>query len=217
MRLDESVIGVPIFTQDGSRIGTMKEIRGRFFKVDAPFQPDYWLTEDHIASAMGSEVRLSFTEDRIGDYKLGDPEEAGYEEADVTAVSDGFTADRASNESFPDVRTRGEESNVRAMGTQNPVVAWEDVVVEYREYWTSRHGAAGGAFEDHEPGYRYGHEMAHDPRYVGREWTDMEPELRQNYGDWSREHGYRGDDNQWERIREPAREAMHRGRMRRAA
>jgi len=86
MRLEQSVIGSPVFTQDGSEIGKVKEIHGQFFKVDAPFQPDYWLSEDHLASDSGSHVRLSFTEDRLSDYKLGDPE-------DYTPDGDGTMVD----------------------------------------------------------------------------------------------------------------------------
>ena len=39
-------IGCPVFTADGDEIGRVKEIRGRYFKVDAPMRPDYWLIYD---------------------------------------------------------------------------------------------------------------------------------------------------------------------------
>jgi len=98
MRLEQTMVGAPIFTQDGSQIGKVKEVHGQFFKVDAPMQPDYWLSEEHLASSSGGEVRLSFTEDRLGDYKLGDPEdyegEQGHEsdrqQVDVTGSGGGY-------------------------------------------------------------------------------------------------------------------------------
>lgn len=40
------------------------------------------------------------------------------------------------------------------------------------------------------PGRRFGYEMAFDPRFAGRRWGDVEPELQGVYADWTREHGY---------------------------
>ena len=74
MHLDATMIGIPIFTHDDAQIGTLKEIRGGYFKVDAPLQPDYWLGEDVLASATGSELRSTLTEDRVSDFRLGNPE-----------------------------------------------------------------------------------------------------------------------------------------------
>ena len=89
MRLEQTMIGSPVFTQDGSQIGKVKEIHAQFFKVDASLQPDYWLSMDHVTSGSATDVRLSFTEDRLGDYKLGDPE-------DYTADGGGMLVDEGS-------------------------------------------------------------------------------------------------------------------------
>jgi hypothetical protein len=211
MQLDETMIGIPIFTRDDSQIGTLKEIHRGYFKVDAPFQPDYWLSDDHLTSASGNELRLAFTEDQVGDYRLGHPEEisdregagmgAGIPFDSAREAGGGFTADRGLGDELPNPTTYGQQSNIRPIGAQQPVTGWTDVAMEYREHWMGRHGGSGGRFEDYEPGYRYGYEMAHDPRYEGREWSSVEPELRQNYGTWSRAHGYRYDDNEWDRIK----------------
>lgn len=220
MRIDESMIGVPIYTQEGSHTGKVKEVRGRFFKVDAPFQPDYWLRDDHVASATPSDVRLAFAEDRINDHKLGDPEDYEREHVDMGSAEgeSGTMTDRGMSErALPNASMYGQEGDVRPMRAPQPIIGWADVVIEYRQIWQDRYGSSGDRWEDFEPGYRYGHEMADDPRYRGREWADIEPELRQNYGDWSRGYGYRYDENEWNRIREHAREAMNRGRMRHAA
>src|SRR5581483_1224317 len=54
-------------------------------------------------------------------------------------------------------------------------------------------------WEDYEPGYRYGWEMRNDPRYQGRAWADVEPDLRR---DW--ETRYR--DRPWDRVRDAIRD-----------
>jgi hypothetical protein len=95
---------------------------------------------------------------------------------------------------------------------------WDELSPEYHQRWQTRYGTGGGRWEDDEPGYRFGYEMAHDPRFRDRDFTAVEPELRSEYGTWSQRYGYRYDDTAWDRIREHVREAWDEGRgMRRAA
>jgi len=61
-------INTPIYTSDGDQVGTVKELRGDLFKVDAPMQPDYWLACDSIASTSAAGVRLAFTRDHIDEH-----------------------------------------------------------------------------------------------------------------------------------------------------
>lgn len=82
---------------------------------------------------------------------------------------------------------------------------WDQAAPHYREQWQNRAGASGGRWEDVEPGYRYGYEMAAEPRHHGRQWSEAEPELRAAYSDWSQRCGYRGSN--WTDMRERAREA----------
>jgi hypothetical protein len=72
---DELTAGCPVFTPDGDQIGEVKEVRGRFFKVDAPMQPDYWLTTDCIRSAVGGRVLLAVDKEHLDDFKLSAPDE----------------------------------------------------------------------------------------------------------------------------------------------
>ncbi len=67
------MVGNAIYTEDGDQIGTVKEIQGRFFKVDAPMKPDFWLSEDCIRSAGGARVTLTVDKDHLGDVKLSEP------------------------------------------------------------------------------------------------------------------------------------------------
>ena len=57
------------------------------------------------------------------------------------------------------------------------------------------------------PARRFGYEMAFDPRFAGRRWRDVEPELRSIYQDWLREHGYEGvGDQAWDAVKGAVRE-----------
>jgi hypothetical protein len=77
------VVGVEVYTADGDKLGTVKEIEGRCFKVDAPIQRDYWLASDAIAGSSGGGIRLSFTKDRLGDEKVDSPEHTGLHRHDA--------------------------------------------------------------------------------------------------------------------------------------
>ncbi|MHB8575899.1 MAG: DUF2171 domain-containing protein [Dehalococcoidia bacterium] len=63
----------PVYTADGDKLGTVKEIRGSAFKVNAHMQPDYWLSFGGIRAVTPERVELAFPKDRLGDYKQDSP------------------------------------------------------------------------------------------------------------------------------------------------
>jgi len=75
---------------------------------------------------------------------------------------------------------------------------------------TARRGrqAARKEGEERDPGRRFGYEMAFDPRFEGRRWSDVEPALRSEYVNWAKTHGF-GDvaEDAWERVKGHVREA----------
>jgi hypothetical protein len=91
MTMDRSNVGTPtvgaeVYTADGDKLGTVKEVAGGCFKVDAPMRPDYWLAGDCIAGgavAVG-EVRLTLNKDQLGDAKVDAPEHTGVHRHDQT-------------------------------------------------------------------------------------------------------------------------------------
>ena len=70
-------VGARVTTADGDELGTVKEVSGGCFKVDAPMQPDYWLASDCIADAAAGGVRLRISKDQLSDAKLEGPEHTG--------------------------------------------------------------------------------------------------------------------------------------------
>jgi len=56
-----------------------------------------------------------------------------------------------------------------------------DLDEDFRRDFTTRYGAADN-YETYLPGYRYGYEMAGDPRYSGRDFNEVESELSADYG-----------------------------------
>jgi uncharacterized protein (TIGR02271 family) len=60
--MNDQMIGQRVYSSDGSELGTVKEVRGAYFKVDAPMQPDYWLRTDTCRSDGGRLVVMDDAE-----------------------------------------------------------------------------------------------------------------------------------------------------------
>lgn len=51
-------VGSPVYTHDDKKIGKVKEVQGRHFKVDAPLRPDYWLSDEVVEAAVSDQSVL---------------------------------------------------------------------------------------------------------------------------------------------------------------
>ena len=65
--------GGTVLTADRERLGTVKEVMGDCFKIDAPMARDYWLASDTIASITGDQVLLRIMRTDIDDVKMDMP------------------------------------------------------------------------------------------------------------------------------------------------
>ena len=75
-----------------------------------------------------------------------------------------------------------------------------DADPDYRSHWQTNYGASSGRYEDYEPAYRYGSTLRSDARYRGRDWNDIEPDVRR---DWESRH----PGSAWDRFKA----AVHHG------
>jgi uncharacterized protein (TIGR02271 family) len=76
----------------------------------------------------------------------------------------------------------------------------------YRNDWQTNYASLGGAYDDYAPAYRYGNEMRRDTRYQGRDWDDVESDLR---SDWDTRYGSSGSST-WERMKAAVRSGWNR-------
>jgi uncharacterized protein (TIGR02271 family) len=107
-----------------------------------------------------------------------------------------------------------DQTGAARVGGSGSFRSWAEVMPEYRTRWQSRYGGQGGRWEDYEPGYRYGYEMAYDTRYQGKRWDEVESGLRSDYGAWATRSGYKAEPNAWDRFKEGVREAWDNARGR---
>ena len=59
--------------RNGERLGKACEVQDASFKVDAPFQPDYWLPLNTVSTADGERISLTFPKERLDSYKSNEP------------------------------------------------------------------------------------------------------------------------------------------------
>ncbi len=55
----------------------------------------------------------------------------------------------------------------------------------FRNRFNTTPYSGSSTYKDYQPAYRYGYELARNPRYQGRTWNDLEPEARRN---WESDH-----------------------------
>jgi hypothetical protein len=67
-------VGAEVYTSDGERLGTVKEIREPYFKVDIHLHPDVWLQMEMVRSFEQNKVTLEFPRASLNDYRVREPD-----------------------------------------------------------------------------------------------------------------------------------------------
>jgi hypothetical protein len=71
--VDAQMVGARVYTRDRADLGTVKEVRGGAFKVNAPARIDYWLSATDVQSATPHQVVLPFIADNLDDHTVHEP------------------------------------------------------------------------------------------------------------------------------------------------
>lgn len=77
----------------------------------------------------------------------------------------------------------------------------------YRSHWNSTYGATGDTYNDYEPAYKYGNEMRSSDKYRGRDWNDVESDLR---SDWDTRYPGTAGASTWEKMKAAVRHGWDR-------
>jgi uncharacterized protein (TIGR02271 family) len=99
-------------------------------------------------------------------------------------------------------RTEKVKDTVRRTEVEVERIGGEDAGTDYRadfrRDWETRYANSGERWETYEPAYDYGYRSASDERWRGRNWSDVENDLRT---DWER----RNPNSTWERMKDSVR------------
>jgi uncharacterized protein (TIGR02271 family) len=66
----------------------------------------------------------------------------------------------------------------------------------WRKDWDSNYSSLGGSYDDYAPAYRYGNEMRSNDQYKGRDWNDVEADLKSSW-----ESRNSGGPSTWEKFK----------------
>lgn len=147
-------------------------------------------------------------DDRVEEWRQGGWDAAGA----AAGTATGRPADAAAPAQpagDPDgrrwVAVHRQEASIGGVRVYGHAVAhgYDDYVEGFRADYATRYAGQGGSYDDYEPAYRYGHGLASDSRYGGRDWADIEADAR---SDWERRH----PGGAWERFKGAVRHAWER-------
>ncbi len=95
---------------------------------------------------------------------------------------------------------RRTEVNVENLGNQGAtnMSTQGNIDDDFRSDFTRNYGSTGVSYDTYAPAYRYGYDMASDPRYQGRNFSEVEQDLRSDYG-----RGY--PNSTWEKMKDSIR------------
>jgi len=84
---------------------------------------------------------------------------------------------------------------------------FETYDASFRNHYQSNYATSGYTYDQYAPHYRYGYDLAKDARYVGRDWSSIEPDL---HNQWSERNG--GNMSNWEQFKNAVRYAWDQAR-----
>ena len=133
----------------------------------------------------------------------GAPDAAGTARSVTEAGSEGALSEGARVRGVAVHRQEVSIGGVRVYGHSAVHVFGDDDAADFRADHATRHAAQGGGYDDYDPAYRYGHGLASDARFQGRDWDEIESDVR---GDWETRH----PGSAWERFKGAVRHAWAR-------
>lgn len=93
---EELRVGEAVLCNDGKHLGQVKELRGPYFKIDAPQHPDYWLQLSVVHRDAHGQVVAEFAEADVGTYEIKDIdaalESSGLNQSDASLLGESGTS-----------------------------------------------------------------------------------------------------------------------------
>jgi uncharacterized protein (TIGR02271 family) len=89
---------------------------------------------------------------------------------------------------------RNQHVEVEQLGAEGDAVRQDDESAAYQRDFQTRYASSGEQFASYRPAYEYGYTSASDPRYSGRNFDDVEEDLRTDYL-------RRNPNSTWDRVR----------------
>lgn len=92
----------------------------------------------------------------------------------------------------------GRSGTVGAAGTGADSTGMD--AARFRQHFDSNYAGQDRSYNDYDPAYRYGHELARNDEYRGQDWSKVEPHARR---EWDTRNA--GKESTWERFKDAIR------------
>ncbi len=198
---------IPVVEEE-LQVGKRRILRGgiRVFSrvVERPVEESINLTEDHVRVDRRATDRPA-TEADFRSGKNGAIEVQEFAEEAVVGktarVVEEVRIGKETTQRTENIRdsVRHTEVDVEPIASNKAAEAntsYDDT--DFRNDFQTRYGASGDSYDTYAPAYRYGYQMAGDPRYQGRPYDEVESQLRSDYGN-------RYPNSTWEKIKDSVR------------
>jgi uncharacterized protein (TIGR02271 family) len=139
-------------------------------------------------------------------YRYGSEARSKYQGRDWSDVESDLRSDWDTRYGKSGASTWEKFKNAVRRGWDKVTPDMDDSDSAYRSHWNSTYGASGDSYDDYEPAYRYGNEMRSSAKYRGRNWDDVESDLR---SDWDTRNT-RGGPSTWDKMKAAVRHGWDR-------
>jgi len=174
---------IPVVEEElevGKRVVQRGGVRVYSHVVEQPVEQDVELREEHVR------VERRPVDRPMGSAEAGQLRDQSVEVTEMAEVPVVQKRARVREEVVvgkeTTSRTEKIRDNVRRTEVEvNPLNAGEGPTADFRRDWEERYANSGESFESYQPAYDYGYQSAGDARYKGRNWSDVEDNIRTDY------------------------------------
>jgi len=165
--------------------------------TETPVDESVQLREEHV-TVERRPVNRPVDEKELAAFKEGTIEVTEMAEEPVVAkqarIVEEVTVGKEATERTETVHdtVRRTDVEVEPIGGQHVsrTAGYDTYATDFRNNFNSTYGSRGMTYEQYEPAYRYGYDLAADRRYSGRDWAGIEPDIQRawearNPGTWA--------------------------------
>lgn len=210
---DEGEVTLPV-TEERMQVGKRREQTGgariRTYVTETPVEQDVNLRRERV-EVERNPVDRPATEADLNAFQEGTLEVTESAERPVVSkearVVEEVKVRKDVEEQSQTVRDTVRRTNVEAedmgqtwSGQGDRFRSYDTYEPDYRKHFQSSYRGSKVKYDDYQPAYRYGYNLATSDQYQGRDWSEIEPEVRRN---WERQN----PGSAWDKFKGAVREA----------
>jgi len=185
---DDTIEVIQEEIQVGKRAVETGGVRVRSYVHEVPVEEEVRLREEHVEVERRAVDRPATAADldNLGDktIEVREMQEKPVVSKDARVVEE-VRINKTVEENTATVRdtvrkTEVEVTPVAGQSARN-ISGYDTYDARFRTNWQSNYANSGLTYERYQPAYRYGYSLANDQRYRGRNWNEIESDVRRDW------------------------------------